>query len=476
MIKTIVLFHRDLRLHDNPALTAAAQRGVVIPVFVWSPNERAFGNDGSASRWWLSQSLHALRQSLAEYSLRLIVRQGERLAVINTLLQETGATAVYMNESYEPDRRMTDDDWVRQLIQKRVEIKQFSASLMMRPNDLLNVQGQPYRVYSAFFKKFHTKPVPRPLPVPGLLHGFNESIYTETIENLPLISSHTWHSKLEKHWKPGETEAIKRWKSFLKNSLKQYKDGKDFPGNEAVSKLSPHIAFGEISVCGIWHAIERERVYLENPKLHSSMDAFQKQLVWRDFSYHQLDHFPTMRTKPLRQPFEHFPWHTDAASLKKWMCGQTGYPIVDAGMRQLWETGWMHNRVRMIVASFLTKHLLISWQDGEKWFADTLVDFDMANNAMGWQWSAGSGNDAAPYFRIFNPILQGKKFDNDGDYVRKWIPELRLLPSAYIHEPWTAPQHILDAAQLTLGENYPFPIVDHSIARQRALEAYQQIK
>ncbi|VEF48475.1 deoxyribodipyrimidine photolyase family protein [Bacillus freudenreichii] len=304
----------------------------------------------------------------------------------------------------------------------------------------------------------------------------NEDIYTETIDNLPLLCSNTWHIKLHNHWQPGETVAIKRWNKFLKTSLIEYKDGRDFPGDEAVSKLSPHITFGEISVRGIWHAIERNRVFSENPKLHSSMDAFQKQLVWRDFSYHQLFHFPSIRTKPLRQPFEHFPWHTDAASLTNWMRGQTGYPIVDAGMRQLWETGWVHNRVRMIVASFLTKHLLIAWQEGERWFSNTLVDFDMANNAMGWQWSAGSGNDAAPYFRIFNPILQGKKFDKNGEYVRKWIPELRLLPSTYIHEPWTAPKHILDAAQVRLGENYPFPLVDHSVARQRALEAYQQIK
>lgn len=475
MNKTIVLFDKDFRLHDHPALTAATYRGSVIPVYIWSPEE-GYGRKNSASHWWLHHTLLAFKERLNEYELSLVIRKGDRLSVLQSLLAETGATAIYFNERLEPKGRLIDSIWLEQLTSQEVEIKQFSSSVLQSPTHFRNGQGQPYKIYTAYLKRFLTEPVPWPLPVPLQLQGDSETYKSITVDDLHLLPNHSWYKKLHFHWQPGEMKAIEKWRSFLNEKLNRYDEERDYPAANSVSILAPHVAFGEISVRGIWHAIEREKQTVRNVHLLTSMETFQKQLIWRDFAYHQLVHYPEMCTEPLRSQFISFPWKEDEEALRRWKRGQTGYPIVDAGMRQLWETGWMHNRVRMIVASFLVKHLLIPWQEGERWFAETLVDYDTANNAMGWQWSAGCGIDAAPYFRIFNPILQGEKFDQEGLYIRQWIPELANIPSSYIHEPWKAPPVVLQQANVQLGETYPLPIVEHSFARQRALDAYGQVK
>lgn len=474
MNKTLVLFHTDFRLHDHPALTAAAERGCVLPVYIGSLLEETTG--GSASRWWLHHALHAFQQRLLDNGLSLIIRQGDRETVVQELLEETGATAVYFNERYELQARSIDASFTSQFISKGIEVKQFSSFLLQPPTNFYNAQGQPYQIYTAYLKRFQMEPVPWPLPVPIQLQGDATTYPSLAVEDLHLLPKHSWCDKLHTYWQPGEMHAIEAWRKVLKERLIRYDDERDYPAANMVSRLSPHLAFGEISVRGIWHAIEREKRTARDKQLHASLNTFQRQLVWRDFAYHQFVHFPEMAVKPLRSQFLSFPWREDEEAFRRWTLGQTGYPIVDAGMRQLWETGWMHNRVRMIVASFLVKHLLLPWQEGQRWFAQTLVDYDAANNAMGWQWSAGCGVDAAPYFRIFNPILQAEKFDAEGSYIRQWVPELKKLPTSYIYAPWKAPQAVLQEADIQLGKTYPLPIVEHSFARQRALEAYGQVK
>lgn len=312
--------------------------------------------------------------------------------------------------------------------------------------------------------------IPRPLQIPSVLNGIEQNIDSLSIDELNLTSKNNWHQKLHAYWNPGERYAIEIWKDFTANGIHDYKEGRDFPSRHAISKLSAYIAHGNISVRAIWHSAKRQF------ETSSQADAFLRQLIWREFAYHQLIHFPTIISQPLREQFQDFPWQKDDEQFAQWKKGMTGYPLVDAGMRELWETGVIHNRVRMVVASFLVKHLLLPWTDGADWFKETLVDFDLANNSLGWQWVTGCGIDSAPYFRIFNPILQSEKFDHDADYILMWIPELSQLPIKYIHKPWEAPADVLEKAQIELGITYPYPIVDHKTARNRALEAFEKTK
>lgn len=475
MKKIIVWFRNDLRLHDNPALWEAAQQGVIIPVFIWSEEENE-KTTSEAGKWWLHHSLIALEKRLESNGLSLIFRRGNSLEELTSICKQTKADAVFFGERHEPSLMRRDSSITKNLLFHGTEVRSFPSNLLFTNSDLLNQKKEPFKVFTAFWKRTMRESVNRPLPVPVGIVPYNQVIPSLQVEELGLLSANHWDEKFHTHWEPGEKSAITRWEQFTEDSLSRYVEGRDIPSAESVSLLSPSIAWGEISVRAIWHSAKRLNETETGEYMHSSIDAFLRQLIWREFAYYQLIHFPEMLHAPLREKFTVFPWQGSDEEFAKWQKGLTGYPLVDAGMRELWETGVIHNRVRMVVASFLVKHLLISWVDGSEWFKETLVDFDAANNAMGWQWVAGSGIDAAPYFRIFNPILQSQKFDADGIYIRKWVPELAKLSSKYIHEPWKAPSNLLLESGIDLGKTYPLPMIDHSFARIRALEAYAQVK
>lgn len=464
----IVWFRLDLRLDDNPALTEAARSRSVIPLFIWSPE--ASWSPGAASRWWLHQSLVQLDNQLRSFGSRLIVRRGEPLSVLTELLRETGANAVYWNRRYEPTER--DELLKPALAELGVKAESFNGSLLYEPWQIQNSSGQPFQVFTPFWRECTShepaSPVNAPVTIPTP-EQWPESLSIEALELEPKID---WAAGMRAHWRPGTEGARLRLEAFLER-VGQYADDRDRPDLEGTSLLSPHLHFGEISVRRVyWACAMKREVEGEDRR---GIEVYLKEVGWREFAYHLLYHFPHTSDSPLRPEFRNFPWLEDAASLKAWQRGETGYPLVDAGMRQLWHTGWMHNRVRMVVASFLVKHLLVSWQHGARWFWDTLVDADLANNTLGWQWTAGCGADAAPYFRIFNPVLQGEKFDQSGEYVRRWVPELAALPDSLIHRPWEASPEVLKSSGVRLGWNYPHPIVDHKTARARALEALSSI-
>ncbi|MFD1927261.1 cryptochrome/photolyase family protein [Sporosarcina siberiensis] len=476
MKKTIVWLRRDLRIHDNPALWEASEQGIVIPVFIWSKEDEQMSLSSYASKWWLHHSLLSLQKKLYRMGLSLTIRQGDSLDELTTIIEETRANAVFFNESYDSSI-LTRDEMIRERLNSDgVEVETFNSHLLFPPGILLNKKNEPYKVFTSFWKNTMHESVIQPKPTPVEFSTLNQFLPTLAIEDLKLLPSVNWDEKLVEHWVPGEDGAIKRWQQFSEEGMSKYLEGRDIPSFDDVSLLSPHLACGDISVRSIWFS---SKMLLESDSvsyMHSSVEAFMRQLIWREFAYHQWIHFPEIVHTPLREKFEDFPWRDTDEMFTFWKKGLTGYPLVDAGMRQLWETGAIHNRVRMVVASFLVKHLLISWQEGSDWFKETLVDFDVANNAMGWQWVAGSGIDSAPYFRIFNPILQSQKFDGEGVYLRKWLPELAKLPTKYIHTPWEAPIDVLQKAEIELGKTYPFPIIDHSFARKRALEAFATVK
>lgn len=465
MKRIIVLFRNDLRLHDQPALWAAANEGIVIPVFIKTEQ-----TTGEASNWWLHHSLIELQKNLHKKELQLILKSGNPLQIVNELIEDTKADAIFFNECYEPAVKKSDRKLLQSLKEQGIEVQTFHGTLMLNPNLLLNKKGDSYKIFTSYYKRFMQETIPRPRPIPTSFHSLNETIDSLSIEELDLLSNYDWYSKLNKHWQPGENEAIDMWKAFTDKGINNYKEGRNFPSEQSVSNLSAHIAHGDISVRAILHSAKRQF------ETSSQADAFIRQLVWREFAYHQLIHFPTITHLPLRDQFKDFPWRQSDEQFHLWKKGLTGYPLVDAGMRELWATGIVHNRVRMVVASFLVKHLLLPWTDGAHWFEETLVDFDLANNSLGWQWVTGCGIDSAPYFRIFNPILQSEKFDKEGTYIKKWVPELAQLPTKYIHKPWEAPETVLAEADIELGNTYPAPMVDHKAARNRALEAFETTK
>jgi deoxyribodipyrimidine photo-lyase len=465
---TIIWFRKDLRLQDNLALCAGLERGSVIPVFIWSKEEE---KRDAASSWWLHHSLYELDKSLQMRGSKLIIRKGESLQLLSEIIQETGADALYYNERYEPSIRIRDEHIKQAIKQQNIEIKTFHSNLLFPPQSILNKQRQPYKVFTPFWKECMSVPVAYPRTSPAQIPSPSSSIVGLKVDELGLLPSVFWYKKFSNYWQPGEAGAMTQWRIFIEEGLYQYQRNRDYPGAGSVSRLSPHLTWGEISPKWIWHHLiewetdSQEEVY-----------AFLRQMVWREFAYHQMVFYPEMVNQPLRKEFLHFPWEFNEQEYSAWKAGKTGYPLIDAGMRELWETGWMHNRVRMAAASFLVKHLMVPWQIGASWFEDTLLDWDLANNTMGWQWVTGCGFDASPYFRIFNPVIQAKKFDEAGDYIRQWIPELTNLPNQYIHNPWKAPVEILRQAEVHLGLTYPFPIVEHPLARERALEAYEHIK
>jgi deoxyribodipyrimidine photo-lyase len=475
---TIVWFRLDLRLDDNPALAAAVKRGgPVLPVFVHAPEEEGEWAPGAASNVWLHQSLKSLDASLRKKRSRLNILKGRSQEVLENLVCETGAGAVYWNHRYEPVTRARDERIKAALRTMGCDAMSFNGSLLFEPWEIETRQGDPYQVFTPFWKACLCEhDTAEPLSAPRKIPAPERWPASLELDALQLEPRSDWAGGIRDAWSPGEQGAAANLERFLEIALPAYNTSRDRPDAIGTSRLSPYLHFGEISPRQVWNAIRSHLAGASEKGANVSAEKFLAELRWREFSYHVLYHFPQMTDENLRAQFNHFPWADDALALAAWQNGRTGYPIVDAGMRELWVTGWIHNRVRMIVASFLTKDLRGHWRNGARWFWDTLVDADLANNTQGWQWTAGSGADAAPYFRIFNPVLQGERYDPKGDYVRKWIPELNNLPAKWIHKPWEAPENVLTDAGVTRGATYPQPIVDHAQARVRALEAYGAIK
>ncbi|QPF82338.1 deoxyribodipyrimidine photo-lyase [Bradyrhizobium genosp. L] len=476
----IVWFRDDLRLSDHPALHEAASRGApVICLYVRDEESRALKPPaarplGGAARWWLAQSLRALGESVTAIGGRLVLRKGPAAAVIATLARETDARAVFWNDIAQPPHQAVARDLEAALANDGIASQIFPGDLLVEPKAIRNKENRGLRVFTPFWRRVRgLGDPPKPLPAPKKLTTVS-GIASETVDDWALEPTRPdWAGGLRETWTPGEAAARSRLKVFL-DDIKGYADDRDRPDREGTSRLSPHLRFGEISPRQVWHAAHFAAAEL--PRLGGDIDKFLSELGWREFCRHLLFDVPDLAEQNLQAHFDAFPWRRDAKALKAWQRGLTGYPIVDAGMRELWHTGVMHNRVRMVVASFLVKHLLIDWRAGEQWFWDTLVDADAGSNPANWQWVAGSGADAAPYFRVFNPILQGEKFDPDGGYVRRWVPELAQLPDKLIYQPWTATPIELASAGVELGKSYPEPIVDHKQGRERALAAYGKIR
>ncbi len=473
----IVWFRNDLRLADNPALTAAAETGApVVPLCILEDDGEDPWPLGGASRWWLHGSLERLGQSCARLGSPLVLRRGDAARVLLALAEETGAAGVVWNRRYAPALVARDTAIKEGLKARGLDARSFNANLLAEPWTIRNKSGGPFKVFTPFWRAVSADLAPpHPTGAPTALTPPPTPPASDPLAAWGLLPTRPdWAGGLRDYWVPGEAAAIARLSRFLDGPVAVYPGERDRPDRDGTSSLSPHLAFGEIGPRQIWHAARHAAE--ARPDLSGGAQAFLREIGWREFNHHLLHHAPQLPAQPLDARFAAFPWRDDPAGLEAWTRGRTGYPIVDAGMRQLWRTGWMHNRVRMIVGSFLIKDLLLPWQEGQRWFWDTLVDADLANNAGNWQWVAGCGADAAPFFRVFNPILQGEKFDPDGDYVRRHLPELGRLPPRWIHKPWQAPPDVLRQAGVALGHDYPHPIVDHAAARERALALFAGLK
>lgn len=471
----LVLFRHDLRIADNRALAAAAAGGrPVVPVFVLdriSPGTRPLGG---ARHWWLHHSLAALSGDLSRLGSPLVLRSGQMQAVVETLVAETGADAVFWNRRYDPAGRAVDAKMKATLRGRGLAVQSFEGQLAHEPSLLKTKGGGPFRVFTPFWKAFSAGIEPRdPVDIPARLVQPPSPVATERLEDWALLPTKpNWAEGFAARWTPGEAGAQRALEDFVEGRLAGYAANRDVPDGKTTSRLSPHLAHGEITPFQLLSALRHGRI----AGSRADHEKFRQEVGWREFSWHLLFHNPDLGSENFNKSFDVFPLTADGRGFEAWRRGLTGYPIVDAGMRELWRTGWMHNRVRMVAASFLVKHLLIDWRQGETWFWDTLVDADLASNAASWQWVAGSGADAAPYFRIFNPVLQGEKFDPDGAYVRRHVPELTNIPTRFIHRPWEAPRDVLFRAGVKLGETYPVPVVDHERARRRALAAYETVR
>ncbi|MEH6725454.1 MAG: deoxyribodipyrimidine photo-lyase [Hyphomicrobiales bacterium] len=471
---SIVWFRNDLRVADNPALMAATDRkGPVVCLYILETGGREIGG---ASKWWLNQSLTDLSKSIKKRGGTLILRKGDSLSILQQIVEKTSAGAVFWNRRYDKPGMQTDTDVKHHLKDGGLTVDSFKANLLFEPWEVKNKSGDYYKVYSPFKRACLSMGVDRgPYPAPEAISSYDEAVESESLSDWQLHPvDPDWSEPIAQTWTVGESGARERLEAFLHDGgIIGYHTDRNLPAKEGgTSCLSPHLAFGEISPYQIWAAANAPDL-----EVHSQdQETFLSEILWREFSYMLLYFNADLRKKNFQARFDAFVWSGKIDLLPSWQKGRTGYPMVDAGMRQLWHTGWMHNRVRMIVGSFLVKHLLLDWRNGEEWFWDTLVDADLANNAASWQWIAGSGADAAPYFRIFNPMTQGKKFDQEGAYIRKYVPELKDLPSKYLNAPWEAPDTVLKDAGIELGKTYPKPIVDHSVAREKALSAFAKTK
>ncbi len=473
----IVWFRNDLRLQDNPALHAAAGAGgPLVFVYIDAPDDGAPWSPGAASRWWLHHSLMSLNESLGAHGHTLVIRRGPAQEALTSLVQDTGATSIYVNHVYEPTLVSRDSILQDALAARGVAWHAFHGSFWFDPANIASGQQTPYRVFTPYFRALqklglpdHTDPAPRQLP------RLRRALHTVSIEELGLLPKIAWDQQISATWRPGEPAAHARLNKFLDSALIAYPEQRDVPDRDATSHLSPHLHFGEISPRQIAQAINAYGAHTSAPGFHAASVLLLREVAWREFSNYILYHFPKTTESPLDTRFAQFPWQTDGgATLRRWQQGRTGIPIVDAGMRELWATGFMHNRVRMIVASYLTKHLGLHWLLGARWFWDTLVDADLASNTFNWQWSAGCGADAAPYFRVFNPVAQGERFDPHGSYVRRWVPELRGMSTDWIHQPWNAPAGARREAGIE--SRYPEPLIKPDEGRKRALDTYAMWK
>lgn len=468
----ILWFRKDLRLDDNAALLAAVGTGrPVICVYIREPEQPDIGPLGAAQAWWLHHSLEALQDALKARNNALCLRTGLAADVLQDISQKSGANIVFVNRAHE--RTPVDRDIAFDLKAAGIAIRAFHGQLLHEAKTLRTGAGNAFKVYTPFWNAMQKAGEPaEPVDACDRIPSPDTHPRSEALGGWDLLPiKPNWAAGFSDYWTPGEAGARKRLQDLIDADLHDYKQGRDFPGTDSTSRLSPHLALGEISPARIWHATKGLAHQHKDDLVH-----FRKELAWRDFCYNLLIEFPDLRTRNWDDSFDAFEWQYDAEAFHAWSKGMTGYPIVDAGMRELWQTGYMHNRVRMITASFLIKDLLIDWRRGEEWFRDTLLDADPASNTANWQWVAGSGADASPFFRIFNPILQGEKFDADGDYVRRYVPELEKLPKKYIHKPFEAPEHVLSDAGVELGKTYPRPIVNHAMARDRALAALKALK
>ncbi|MDX2277175.1 MAG: deoxyribodipyrimidine photo-lyase [Hyphomonadaceae bacterium] len=465
----LVWFRQDLRLADNPAFAAAAaSKRPIACCYILDDETPGPWRLGGASRWWLHHSLTALTASLEKHGGRLILRRGAAAQVLPQLAAELGASAVYWNRCYEPYAVARDKALKEKLGAAGVEVKSFNGALLHEPWEIKNKTGEPFKVFTPFWRACVASGAARtPIAAPKRLEFAATASPSDALESWALRPSKpNWAKSFETEWRPGEDGARAALKAFLGKQLADYSEARNQLGVYGTSRLSPHLHFGEISPAQIAASIDPDA---------PGAGKFLSEIGWREFSHQLLFHWPNLPERNWKDQFDAFPWRDDEAGFRAWTRGETGYPVVDAAMRELWVTGYMHNRARMIAASFLIKHLLIDWRRGEAWFWDTLLDADLANNAASWQWVAGSGADASPYFRIFNPITQGQRYDADGAYVRRWLPDLAKLPNEYIHAPWTAPTDLLRTCGVKLGETYPHPIVDHAEARAGALAAFATI-
>ena len=466
MTRAIHWFRQDLRLADNPALSAAALSGAVIPVYILDDVHAAEDAMGAASRIRLHKSLEKLHESLGG---RLQVFCGDAATILSGLVRDWQVSAVFWNRAYEPWRMQRDQNIKAGLKQQGIHAESFQAGLLWEPWTINKPDGTPYKVFTPFYRKgcLNAPPPREPVPKPNI--DFADIKVIESLSSLNLIPEKQWAKDFLTDTPCGESAAREQLQGFIEHGLKGYKQGRNMPALPHVSRLSSALHFGEVSPNQAWYAAE-------SCDSANDVDHFRSELGWREFSAYILYHYPELRRKNFNPNFDAFPWRWKHRQISAWQRGQTGYPIIDAGMRELYQTGGMHNRVRMIVASFLVKNMLVHWRVGEAWFWDTLIDADQASNAASWQWVAGSGADGAPYFRIFNPVLQGEKFDPDGDYTLSYVPELQVLPKKFLHQPWQAPKSILSEAGIVLGREYPEPIVDLSQSRRSALEAFEMMK
>lgn len=468
---TIFWFRQDLRLADNPGLFEAVQEGAVMPIYILDEQSAGEFQMGGASQWWLYYSLKSLSCSLDN---TLNVYKGRALEVLLDIIKNNDVDSVYWNRCYEPWRIKVDSEIKATLKKHHIHVQTFNGSLLFEPWEIRKPDATPYKVYTPYYRKvcLESNSIRPPIPKPEHLVLKKDTQPTLTIDDLALLPKINWYAQIEKQWIADENTAQEKLAKFLDTNVQYYKESRDYPSKNCTSGLSPYLHFGQITPNQIWKAIQHQELF---PANEAGIAHFKKELIWREFSYYWLYYFPALPYQNFQKKFDKFPWKTDNILLKQWQHGQTGYPLVDAGMRELWQTGYMHNRVRMVVASFLVKNLKVHWREGAKWFWDCLLDADLANNSASWQWVAGSGLDAAPYFRIFNPTTQGEKFDPEGEYVRKFVPELAKLPNKYLLKPSEAPEHILRQANVVLGKTYPYPIVDLKESREEALISYNQI-
>jgi len=462
----LVWLRNDLRLSDNPALSAAFKHSEHVTALYINETDPGLRHPGGASRWWLHHSLQDLSHRLAEHGVQLIVSTGKACQSIHAAISETGADAVFWNRRYSAGEIGVDLVIENALKAKGVAVQSFAANVLVEPWAIKTKTGNPYSVYTPFWNALKALDIASPLRAPAA----RTSVQSHAVD--ADYKQPQWARKLQDHWQIGEAGAHSVLTSFLDDRLDDYAQGRDFPARASTSKLSPHLRFGEISPRQIWHAAQA--LAQREPGMTDAVNKFLSELAWRDFNYHQLYHRDDIATVPMQAKYADMPWRQAPDNLRAWQRGQTGMPLIDAGMRELWATGFMQNRIRMLTASLLSKNLLIDWRLGEQWFWDCLCDADIANNPGNWQWVAGSGLDAAPYFRIFNPVVQGERFDADGAYVRQWVPELSSLPDKWIQQPFAAPPEVLAKAGVTLGNTYPHPIVDLKLSREQALEAMRQ--